>query len=256
MSLNFPRQRELRLRKAPLAEVICQIRFPPILRITREEPSSFQEIIRKRFPILEMEQGFALRMPGLGSPEAASAETQRRIFRFQAADHLVSITLAPDFCAVSTNRYSHWSDFAADLALASEATLSVYEPAFASRIGLRFVNRFTRANTGAQDVGELWGMLRPGLVAPLHGEAWSDPSSMLLQLVVPDDPAKLAIRTAYGVEDGEPFLVLDFDYFEEGGLPLDDLLTRCGRYHAIIYDAFHWCVPPDKMRVFDPFEEE
>jgi uncharacterized protein (TIGR04255 family) len=256
MSLSFPRQRELRLRKAPLAEVICQVRFPPILRIIREEPGEYQEVVRKRFPLLEVQQGFVLKTPGLGSPETPSAETRGRIYRFSTADRHTSISLAADFFAVSTSQYCHWPDFAADLALASEATLAVYQPAFASRIGLRFVNRLTHANTGTRDVEELWEMLRPELVAPLRSAAWSNPATMLCQLVLPDEPAKLTIRTAFGVEEDAPFLVLDFDYFEEDSLQLDDLLARCERYHTVIYDAFRWCIPEEKMIAFGPVEEE
>ena len=33
--------------KAPLHEVICQLRFPTILSINSKEPADFQELIRK-----------------------------------------------------------------------------------------------------------------------------------------------------------------------------------------------------------------
>ena len=36
--------------RAPLLEVICQLRFPTILSIGAKEPAEFQEAIRKDFP--------------------------------------------------------------------------------------------------------------------------------------------------------------------------------------------------------------
>jgi hypothetical protein len=37
--------------KNPLESVICQVRFPTILRVDSEVPSDFQDRIRGRFPI-------------------------------------------------------------------------------------------------------------------------------------------------------------------------------------------------------------
>ena len=36
--------------RAPLVEVICQLRFPTILSIGAKEPAEFQEAIRKDLP--------------------------------------------------------------------------------------------------------------------------------------------------------------------------------------------------------------
>ena len=37
----------------PLAEVICQVRFPPILRIEAQLPDAFQERVRNLFPVYQ-----------------------------------------------------------------------------------------------------------------------------------------------------------------------------------------------------------
>lgn len=39
--------------KSPLVEVVCQLRFPTVLRIEAEVPSAFQEAVRSRFPLFD-----------------------------------------------------------------------------------------------------------------------------------------------------------------------------------------------------------
>ncbi len=256
MALNFPHNPEIRLERPPLVEVVCQVRFPVILRIAREEPSEFQELIRRRFPLLEMEQSVLVQFPGLSGEGAPVAEAQAKIYRFRTPDTHTSISLAVDFFALSTDRYTHWEDFAQDLRLAHEAVQQVYQPPYATRIGLRYVNRLTLANTGGQSVAELLDLVRPELTALLRGTAWSDPENMLCQLVLTDGQAKLTLRTGYGEEQDEPFFLLDLDYFEDGELPLTGLPERTRRYHDTICDAFRWCLPDESLSRFAPIVEE
>jgi len=54
--LRFPVQKDVRLLKSPLNEVICQVRYPPVLRIAEENPIGFQERLRGQFPELRVEQ--------------------------------------------------------------------------------------------------------------------------------------------------------------------------------------------------------
>jgi uncharacterized protein (TIGR04255 family) len=252
MSLNFPHKPEVRLGNPPLAEVVCQVRFPPILRIAKDEPSEFQEFVRERFPELEVEQGFLVRVPGIGSGGIPAAEAQAKIYRFRDLGGHSHIALALDFLALSTSQYSHWSNFANDLRLAHDAAQEVYKVGYATRIGLRYINRLTLSNTNRSTMAEVFDLFRPELTTQLRSEAWSDPINMLCQLVLPDGDARLMLRTGYNIEDNQPFLLLDLDYFQEGKLNLDDLIERCNGYHEIIYDAFRWCLKDDGLKSFNP----
>jgi uncharacterized protein (TIGR04255 family) len=256
MPLNFPHKPDVALENSPLIEVICQVKFPLILRIGKEDPSEFQDRVRGRFPELEVEHGFLMRIPGPASVGTPSAELQPKIFRFRTPDRQTAISLAVDFYALSTNRYSHWKDFAADLGLAQAAIQQVYQPAYATRLGLRFVNRFTQANTGYATMSQVLNLLRPELTAQLSSEAWSEPVSLLSQLVLSDGEAKLTLRTGYGEEQGEAFFLLDLDYYEEGRLTLDSLIERCTHYHEVIYDAFRWCLREESLAIFRPLNKE
>jgi len=259
MAINFPEVSEIRLGKAPLVEVVCQVRFPPILRISEKdrEPVEFQDEIRESFPIVEVEHGFLVRLPGIGSGGTPSAEVQSKIYRFRSSDRQTTISLAADFYAVSTNRYTHWHDFAQQLSMADQAVQKVYKPAYATRIGLRYVNRLTPENTGCQSLHELYNLLNPELTTYARSDGWSDPREMQFRLLLTDDPARLSLRTGHGYgKDDLPYFLLDFDYFEEGELPLTDIVDRCDRYHELIYRAFRWCIPEEKLVVFDPITSE
>ena len=47
----FPDAKRTIYKNNVLEQVICQLRFPTILKIDTEVPSRFQEVIRHRFPI-------------------------------------------------------------------------------------------------------------------------------------------------------------------------------------------------------------
>jgi uncharacterized protein (TIGR04255 family) len=256
MSLNFPTQSDVHLANAPLAEVVCQVRFPPILRISAEEPTVFQDRIRDSFPLVDLEHAFVLRMPGPGAKEIPSAEPQASIYRFHTSDKQKTISLAADFYAVSTSAYTHWRDFARLLSMAHEAVAQVYRPAYATRIGLRYVNRLTFQNTGCRTMDELFSVLRAELTGPIRNPAWSEAVEMRCRLVLPDDSGKLIVGTIFETPEDGPAFVLDLDYFEEGQLDLDGLIERCTRYNGAIYRAFRWAIRDDKLEIFRPRVKE
>jgi len=249
--LHFPPREDVRLERAPLAEVICQVRFPPVLRIANEHPVAFQERIRGQFPQLEVEHGMVVHMASSGT-EPPSAEPQPRIFRFQSSDGHTVVSLALNFYALSTTSYTHWADFLDLLQLANQAAREVYDLPYAVRAGLRYINHLTYENTGANSVTELWEVLRPDLTVLLRNGCWDEPLEMLNQLsLAADGNERLTLRS--GFRGGEtPVLVLDFDYYTEEHTPVGNVPDLCQRYHDVIYHAFRWCIREDKLAVFAP----
>lgn len=255
-TLNFPSTREIRLQKAPLEEVVCQVKFGPILRISKETPSDFQEAVRQRFPSLVVEQGVLVQFPGAAGAEKPSMESTPRIYRFRTQNELSHIALAMDFFAFSTKQYTHWEDFVQDVELGYEAVQKVYQLHHATRIGLRFINRFDQKNTGCTSTEQILDLFRPELTCLLRAEVWKEPREFLSQIVLSDDTAKLAIRVGFGRENDEAFFALDLDYFEDGQVSLDNLTGRLNHYHTRIYDAFRWCILEKSLEQFGPIPEE
>jgi uncharacterized protein (TIGR04255 family) len=189
-----------------------------------------------------------------GNAEKPAAETMPKIFRFYTADRHLNVALAADFLAISTNRYSRWQDFKRDLGVVEETFRKIFQPAYATRIGLRFVNRFTRVNTGSQTMQEVLSLFRSELVGLIQTDGWDEPDEVLSQVIISDQNGKLALRTGYGKDEQGNFFLLDFDYFEDGQKPLDGLLHRVGRYHTRIYDTFRWCLKESSLERFQHSE--
>jgi uncharacterized protein (TIGR04255 family) len=162
------------------------------------------------------------------------------------------VSLALDFFALSTTSYTNWEEFLELLQLVKQSACDVYNIPYATRVGLRYINHLTLENTGANNVVELWGILRPELTTLLRVECWDEPQEMLnVLLLAGDESERLILRSGFRSGE-EPVLVLDFDYYSEGNISLDNLMDLCNCYHDAIYYAFRWCIPDERLEVFNP----
>jgi len=249
--IRFPEKEDVRLERPPLKEVICQVRFPIILRVASEQPVEFQERIRGYFPQMQIEQGVLVEVEPLGT-SAPSIKPQRRIYRFKSPDGRTLASLAPDFYALSTHAYTHWRDFLALFQRVSDAAREVYGIPYSIRVGLRYINELTFENTGVDAVEGLWDIPREELTLLMRSECWDTPLESLTQLLLAgEEQERLTLRT--GFKGGEkPAFLLDLDYFVEGKIPLDALIDQCNQFHEVIYNAFRWCIRDDKLEAFLP----
>ena len=156
-------------RNAPAHEVICQLRFPSILTINSVEPADFQEAIRAEFPQYARRQDAAPpRITGLGSPNP-KVEQQPPVtnHNFVSEDNQWQLNLTKDFIALSTLHYPGWEEFARQLDKPLAAFIRLYKPAYFQRVGLRYVNIFSRARLGLE--GARWAELfSPAYTAPMQ----------------------------------------------------------------------------------------
>lgn len=135
-----------------LREVICQLRFPAILSIDTQEPAAFQEAIRREFPRYARKQD---RLPPKvtmvnGTPQV---ENQPAVTNhtFVSQDNKWKLNLTRDFISLSTLAYDGWEEFANRLDLPLAQFIKTYSPAFFQRLGLRYVNLFSRRELGLED---------------------------------------------------------------------------------------------------------
>ena len=140
-------------RNAPAHEVICQLRFPTILTINTVEPADFQEAIRAEFPNYARRQDVTPPKITLVSGGAPKVEQQPPVinYHFLSADNQWKLNLTKDFIALSTLHYTGWEDFARHLDKPLAAFIKLYKPAYFQRVGIRYVNLFSRQRLGLED---------------------------------------------------------------------------------------------------------
>ena len=118
-------------RRNPLADVICQFRFPEILSIETTFPSEFQEQIRDRFPIFRQLQEF---IPEKGSALSPVAKPKSIVnYQFLSADGKWCINLTSRFISLSCSEYCCWEQFASHLDQPLAAFLQLYRPSHFDR---------------------------------------------------------------------------------------------------------------------------
>ena len=146
--------------KQQLIETICQLRFPTILSIDAKAPADFQDTIRADFP------RYACQMDPVKGPDGK--QEQVRNHSFITEDGAFKINLTKDFISLSTMRYPGWEGFAGKLDEPLGQFIQIYKPAYFSRIGLRFINAFSRENLGMTD--RRWSeLLQPQVLGVLSG---------------------------------------------------------------------------------------
>src|SRR5687768_10217722 len=111
--------------KNVLEEVLCQLRFPEILKIDAELPSGFQERIRAEFPLYSPTEAPTLPIQIQQFVKIANPQQARR---FDSANGQWSVSLAGGFIALTTKSYTRWSDFQTRLEGPLRALCEEYRP--------------------------------------------------------------------------------------------------------------------------------
>ena len=156
--------------KNQLAEVICQLRFPEILAIQANLPVAFQEAIRDEYPRYSSRRETPA--PKLaGTPGNMSLQKQEPVnnYQFFSADGNWRVNLTSRFISLSCSRYTSWEDFAARLDKPLAAFIQIYHPSFFERVGLRYLNFFSRKELGLEGT-PFSEMFAPCYLGPLMEE--------------------------------------------------------------------------------------
>ena len=219
-------------RKRQLAEVICQLRFPTILSISAREPADFQEAIRRDFP--QYKRLFEQPQPRVtGAPGSFRLEEPERItnYQFLSADGKWKVNLTNSFISLATPAYTKWEDFAAKLDLILAQFIPTYQPAYFERVGLRFINIFSRKALDLEGV-PFRELFQPGYLGLLGEEDVREEgfarAGQDVELAL-SGGCRVKLHAGPGmvqrgpVKDSEIKFILDCDVFMPGKLPM----TQC-----------------------------
>ncbi len=233
-----------------LFEVVFQARFPEIMKISSEEPASFQDIVRKEgYP----ESGVS----NSNLPQDIPEEFKKMIssdkeFLFFSEQKDWQVSLARNFVALSCKGdYLNYSDFRDRLEKVLRTFYKVYQPSYFTRIGLRYRNI---ANKSLFPIDGLTVReFIPEYIFPeLKMKIVKDIKALEKFSQFEDDDIKAnvlhALVNASGtfgqkqISNEESYLI-DIDCFCENKIKeINDVLTKCDGFKKTEWDIFQWSV--------------
>ena len=252
--------------KSPAHEVICQFRFPPILTINQNEPADFQEAVREHFPqYVKRLDTPAPQIVGLGGPNP-QIKQQPPIANYNllSADGRWKLNLTQNFISLSTLHYTGWQDFARQLDKPLAEFIALYKPSYFERVGLRYVNIFSREKLSLNDYQ--WSELfTPAYLGALkepdvREEDFFNCSTDLLfkldsscQAKIHAGPGRLKNNRPNAQQDPEVKFILDMDLSMAGGqLPCTLSAGALETLHAHATKLFEGAITDTLRTAMDP----
>ena len=237
----------------PLSQVVCQLRFPGILKIEATLPVDFQESIRHEFPIFQERQRqpsaqVPTELENALPPELRSLLPRGSGYDFISADTEWQITLTRDFLSLRTSAYNRWEEFASRIKGPLTSLKQVYEPAFFTRIGLQYENLIRRSEL---DLPELaWSeLIQPHLAGILSDSNIGPEVEICTQVTTVRLKGNLGqVRIQHGLvmieETKEAAYLIDSDFFTDQRTEVGDETAILEHYHQKAGHLFRWCIKP------------
>lgn len=263
--MPFPDAPRISYHRNPLDRVVCQLRFPPILRIDAEIPASFQEMVRAEFPNFGEKSEWKFELP-VGLQAQVPTEILRQVvqtsgnknYEFTSEDKVWTINLTRTFVALSTGIYTRWEDFKQKLTIPFGALLEVYSPQYFSRIGLRYVDVIRRSKLGLEDVG--WNeLLQPyisGLLAADRVRHFVRNFENRYEIQLEDQKSVVRILTKFveAKDEGQLSYMIDSDFFRTGRMEVDNALSTLDYFNVRASRLIQWCITDTLHQAMQPEE--
>ncbi len=245
--------------KSPLVEVICQVRFPEISEINVVEPTAFREAVSGAFPKFSarMEHPSKIRVED-GKPVTETANVMN--YTFLSEDAKWKLNLTREFLAISTAAYTRWEEFANRLDGPLAHFLRLYKPDGIERIGLRYLNAFSRKALGCE--GTPWAeLIMPAYLGVLFEEDVREPS--VIKCATDVDMAlagncRLHLHAGPGMlrrgkeQDAESRFILDLDLSASGKIATNQSAQVLQMLHQHADRIFNGAVSDELHDLMEP----
>lgn len=247
---------EVPLENAPLVRVIAQVRFPLIASVDKQDfIASFQEAVRREYPVLRPEQSRGVVL----GPQGVVDTRTNNVWRFQDSKGMWRVSVAPDFLALETTKYTSRGDFLKRLERVLVAFRDHIDPQVIDRLGVRYIDRVS----GEEYLRELPDLVRPevaGVMAtPLAAHTIQALSENMFTL--PKGTGQLMARwgliPARGTVDPaavepieEPSWLLDIDAFlvDTRSFDIGDVMAQARKLTINVYGFFRWVVTEEFLK--------
>jgi uncharacterized protein (TIGR04255 family) len=234
---------QARLANAPLIEVVFELRFPGNFAVYAGL-DRFQQTLGEEFP--------SLLVPKVQAGEALALKP----FQWQSEDGSRSINVALNLFSFMSKQYGVFGEFQSEFRKYADSFFGIYSPKKFTRLGLRFINLFPQLDS---TVSALHPWLDLGMRTPVSpkGTVREVQGSMVVEV----PPALLRMTFGKAIQNsprpGTPFaglaegFVLDFDFYREGSIPMDEMLPFLETGHEIIESWFFSLLRPDALKILE-----
>ncbi|HBE20473.1 MAG TPA: TIGR04255 family protein [Cyanobacteria bacterium UBA11149] len=149
--MNWPEFERVIYERNPLIQVTCQLRFPPILKISHQDPVEFQDEIRFQYPLFEttkpqFSSEISQVIQQLGLPLLSDLS-----YNFKSEDRRWQLSISNDFITLTTFAYERYEQFQKRFREAVEIFERIYKPSFYTRVGLQYQDLIVRSKLGLED---------------------------------------------------------------------------------------------------------
>lgn len=181
--INLPEFERVIYERNPLVEVVCQLCFPPILKISYQEPVEFQDEIRFQYPLFETTKAqlpseISKIVQQFGLPLQSDTA-----YSFKSEDQRWNLSITKDFIALTTSSYERYEQFKQRLEEALEIFERIYKPSFYTRIGLRYQDLIIRSKLGVEDKN--WSeLIAKHVASELHDPEFSSSIQTIVKNLV------------------------------------------------------------------------
>ena len=256
--MKFPESQRVTYSRNPLLEVICQLRFPKILRIETEVPVGFQEAIRAEYPTLNTSR--AIELPFLSNSQTSSPPIvmgQGLTYEFLDKEGKWKLVLSSDFIALSTMSYEKWEDFKSRLSTAVDLLVKHYSPSHFTRVGLRYQDLIIRSEL--ELLQHPWrSLLQPPILGVFMADNLPEQDFIeaLSVFACRLDYADAVLRVRYGLarkdESEELGYLIDADFYTENITEINDATHALDRFNREAGNFFRWCITEELQQALQP----
>lgn len=261
--MPFPEKQRIIFKKNPLDQVICQLRFPPILKIDTEIPADFQEEVREHFPNFSESTELNIEIsPETKAPIPPEVLQQliktpgNKNYEFKSEDGLWKINLTRTFIALSAGKYERWEKFKNKLSIPLKAFFDIYNPSYFSRIGLRYIDIIRRSTLNLDDIS--WrDLLNPFILGLLGSEKIGDSvinfdNKYELNLSDKESIVRIMTKFVQAADNGEICYMIDSDFFNTNKTPIDKALTKLDFFNTRGSRLIQWCITEKLYKAMEP----
>ena len=250
-------------RNNQLEEVICQLRFPVILSIDSEAPAAFQEAIRQTFPLYQVKKEMPPAKVSVVPGQPPKVEPQKPLSNhvFSTADGRFRINLTQSFISLTCKTYTRWEEFGRMMDQPLAVFIQIYHPAFFERVGLRYLNAFSRKRL--ELTGTPWReLLKPAYLGLLAEEDVQEGAfsraTQDVELGIPGG-CRMKLHVGPGLikrgndtSDQELKMIFDLDVSMNGNLPVNLAAASMQTVHLQAGSIFRDAITDTLHDAMDP----